>query len=234
MTARRERRARHRTHHDHPRHPDTPVLPSGGFGMPDTPAWVRAGTVAVSMGSSLLGNALRGGSLVQRRPSHCAGSASPSPGSAAWTTTPSVTSSSGNCAPKASPSSPPAAAPIPPASWPRNDGRWAAVGCATTAPPAPPRASRLGWRWCSALRARAPFSPSLMTGAARAGGRRARVKIAGRNVPPVVFGRVNQGNCKHRTVSGSARRRGRAGPPGRLDPSETNTRAERDVVEKCC
>ena len=55
------------------------------------------------------------GGAESNSPSRCAASAYPSPGSAAWATTPSVTSSSGNCAPKASPSSPPAAAPTPPA-----------------------------------------------------------------------------------------------------------------------
>lgn len=49
--------------HLHGPFPDIPVLPSGGFGIPDIPAWVRAGAVAVSMGSSLIGDALRGGSL---------------------------------------------------------------------------------------------------------------------------------------------------------------------------
>lgn len=49
--------------HLHGPFPEIPVLPSGGFGIPDIPAWVRAGAVAVSMGSSLIGDALRGGSL---------------------------------------------------------------------------------------------------------------------------------------------------------------------------
>lgn len=43
--------------------PEIPVLPSGGFGVPEIPAWIGAGAVAVSMGSSLIGDALRGGSL---------------------------------------------------------------------------------------------------------------------------------------------------------------------------
>jgi 2-dehydro-3-deoxyphosphogluconate aldolase/(4S)-4-hydroxy-2-oxoglutarate aldolase len=43
--------------------PEIPVLPSGGFGVPEIPEWIGAGAVAVSMGSSLIGDALRGGSL---------------------------------------------------------------------------------------------------------------------------------------------------------------------------
>lgn len=45
--------------------PQIPVLPSGGFGIPEIPAWIGAGAVAVSMGSSLIGDALRGGSLAE-------------------------------------------------------------------------------------------------------------------------------------------------------------------------
>lgn len=48
--------------HLHGPFPQIPLLPSGGFGIADIPAWVRAGAVAVSMGSSLIGDALRGGS----------------------------------------------------------------------------------------------------------------------------------------------------------------------------
>jgi len=51
--------------HLHGPFPEIPVLPSGGFGIPDIPTWVRAGAVAVSMGSSLIGDALRGGSLTE-------------------------------------------------------------------------------------------------------------------------------------------------------------------------
>ena len=51
--------------HLHGPFPEIPVLPSGGFGIPDISAWVRAGAVAVSMGSSLIGDALRGGSLTE-------------------------------------------------------------------------------------------------------------------------------------------------------------------------
>lgn len=43
--------------------PQIPILPSGGFGVPEIPEWIGAGAVAVSMGSSLIGDALRGGSL---------------------------------------------------------------------------------------------------------------------------------------------------------------------------
>ena len=49
--------------HLHGPFPQIPILPSGGFGIPDIPGWVRAGAVAVSMGSSLIGDALSGGSL---------------------------------------------------------------------------------------------------------------------------------------------------------------------------
>jgi 2-dehydro-3-deoxyphosphogluconate aldolase/(4S)-4-hydroxy-2-oxoglutarate aldolase len=51
--------------HLHGPFPDIPVLPSGGFGIPDIAAWVRAGAVAVSMGSSLIGDALQGGNLTE-------------------------------------------------------------------------------------------------------------------------------------------------------------------------
>ncbi|WP_420117008.1 bifunctional 4-hydroxy-2-oxoglutarate aldolase/2-dehydro-3-deoxy-phosphogluconate aldolase [Micromonospora sp.] len=43
--------------------PHIPILPSGGFGVAEIPVWMGAGAIAVSMGSSLLGDALRGGSL---------------------------------------------------------------------------------------------------------------------------------------------------------------------------
>ncbi|WP_255579799.1 bifunctional 4-hydroxy-2-oxoglutarate aldolase/2-dehydro-3-deoxy-phosphogluconate aldolase [Cryobacterium sp. PAMC25264] len=44
--------------------PDLQFLPSGGVGLADVPAWLRAGAVAVSLGGPLLGDALDGGSLV--------------------------------------------------------------------------------------------------------------------------------------------------------------------------
>lgn len=43
--------------------PDLQFLPSGGVGLADVPAWLRAGAVAVSLGGPLLGDALAGGSL---------------------------------------------------------------------------------------------------------------------------------------------------------------------------
>ncbi len=49
--------------HLHGPFPEIPVLPSGGFGVAEIPDWIAAGAVAVSMGSSLIGDALRGGSL---------------------------------------------------------------------------------------------------------------------------------------------------------------------------
>jgi 2-dehydro-3-deoxyphosphogluconate aldolase/(4S)-4-hydroxy-2-oxoglutarate aldolase len=49
--------------HLHGPFPEIPVLPSGGFGIPEIAAWIDAGAVAVSMGSSLIGDALHGGSL---------------------------------------------------------------------------------------------------------------------------------------------------------------------------
>jgi 2-dehydro-3-deoxyphosphogluconate aldolase/(4S)-4-hydroxy-2-oxoglutarate aldolase len=51
--------------HLHGPFPEIPVLPSGGFGIPEIPAWARAGAVGDSMGSSLIGDALRGGSLTE-------------------------------------------------------------------------------------------------------------------------------------------------------------------------
>ncbi|WP_395727445.1 bifunctional 4-hydroxy-2-oxoglutarate aldolase/2-dehydro-3-deoxy-phosphogluconate aldolase [Nakamurella sp.] len=49
--------------HLHGPFPQIPLLPSGGFGLPEIGKWIGAGAVAVSMGSSLIGDALRGGSL---------------------------------------------------------------------------------------------------------------------------------------------------------------------------
>lgn len=43
--------------------PDLAYIPSGGIGELDVEEWLRAGAVAVSVGSPLLGDALRGGSL---------------------------------------------------------------------------------------------------------------------------------------------------------------------------
>lgn len=42
---------------------DVQLVPSGGITLEDVPAWLRAGASAVSIGSPLLGNAMRGGSL---------------------------------------------------------------------------------------------------------------------------------------------------------------------------
>lgn len=43
--------------------PDIQVMPSGGVGMADAAAWIRAGACAVSVGGPLIGDALRGGDL---------------------------------------------------------------------------------------------------------------------------------------------------------------------------
>jgi 2-dehydro-3-deoxyphosphogluconate aldolase / (4S)-4-hydroxy-2-oxoglutarate aldolase len=43
--------------------PDIEFIPSGGVGLDDIPAWLKAGAVAVSLGGPLVGDALRGGSL---------------------------------------------------------------------------------------------------------------------------------------------------------------------------
>ena len=41
--------------------PDIQVVPSGGLGLTEAEAWIRAGATGVSIGSPLLGDALRGG-----------------------------------------------------------------------------------------------------------------------------------------------------------------------------
>lgn len=43
--------------------PDLQFVPSGGIGLEDIPAWLRAGATAVSLGGPLVGEALNGGSL---------------------------------------------------------------------------------------------------------------------------------------------------------------------------
>jgi 2-dehydro-3-deoxyphosphogluconate aldolase / (4S)-4-hydroxy-2-oxoglutarate aldolase len=43
--------------------PGIEVMPSGGVGMADAAAWIRAGACAVSVGGPLIGDALRGGDL---------------------------------------------------------------------------------------------------------------------------------------------------------------------------
>ena len=45
--------------------PDIQVVPSGGVGIEDVPAWFAAGAAAVSLGGPLIGDALRGGDLGQ-------------------------------------------------------------------------------------------------------------------------------------------------------------------------
>lgn len=45
--------------------PDIQVVPSGGVGIDDVPAWFAAGAAAVSLGGPLIGDALRGGGLGQ-------------------------------------------------------------------------------------------------------------------------------------------------------------------------
>jgi 2-dehydro-3-deoxyphosphogluconate aldolase / (4S)-4-hydroxy-2-oxoglutarate aldolase len=44
--------------------PDMRIIPSGGVGLDDVPAWIGAGAPAVSVGGPLLGDAFRGGDLV--------------------------------------------------------------------------------------------------------------------------------------------------------------------------
>ncbi|MDQ0801382.1 bifunctional 4-hydroxy-2-oxoglutarate aldolase/2-dehydro-3-deoxy-phosphogluconate aldolase [Arthrobacter sp. SLBN-112] len=44
--------------------PDIEVIPSGGVDIDDVPAWIRAGALAVSMGGPLLGDAFKGGDLL--------------------------------------------------------------------------------------------------------------------------------------------------------------------------
>jgi 2-dehydro-3-deoxyphosphogluconate aldolase/(4S)-4-hydroxy-2-oxoglutarate aldolase len=43
--------------------PDLEVMPSGGVGIDDIPAWIGAGAGSVSLGGPLLGDAFRGGDL---------------------------------------------------------------------------------------------------------------------------------------------------------------------------
>lgn len=43
--------------------PTIEVIPSGGVGIEDAPAWIRAGASAVSLGGPLLGDAFSGGDL---------------------------------------------------------------------------------------------------------------------------------------------------------------------------
>lgn len=43
--------------------PDIEVVPSGGVGLAEAEAWIRAGASSVSVGGPLLGDALRGGDL---------------------------------------------------------------------------------------------------------------------------------------------------------------------------
>jgi 2-dehydro-3-deoxyphosphogluconate aldolase/(4S)-4-hydroxy-2-oxoglutarate aldolase len=45
--------------------PDIEVVPSGGVGITDAPAWIRAGALAVSLGGPLIGDAFQGGDLKQ-------------------------------------------------------------------------------------------------------------------------------------------------------------------------
>lgn len=47
--------------------PEIQVIPSGGVGIDDAPAWISAGAMAVSLGGPLLGDAFRGGDLGQLR-----------------------------------------------------------------------------------------------------------------------------------------------------------------------
>ena len=44
--------------------PDLEFVPSGGIGLEDIPRWLNAGALAVSLGGPLVGDALKGGSLV--------------------------------------------------------------------------------------------------------------------------------------------------------------------------
>ena len=43
--------------------PDLQIVPSGGVGIEDVPAWLEAGALAVSLGGPLLGDAFAGGDL---------------------------------------------------------------------------------------------------------------------------------------------------------------------------
>jgi 2-dehydro-3-deoxyphosphogluconate aldolase / (4S)-4-hydroxy-2-oxoglutarate aldolase len=43
--------------------PDLEIVPSGGVGIDDAPAWITAGALAVSLGGPLLGDAFAGGNL---------------------------------------------------------------------------------------------------------------------------------------------------------------------------
>ena len=43
--------------------PDLEFVPSGGIGLADIPLWLQARVLAVSLGSPLVGDALKGGSL---------------------------------------------------------------------------------------------------------------------------------------------------------------------------
>ena len=45
--------------------PDIEVVPSGGVGITDAPAWISAGALAVSLGGPLIGDAFQGGDLKQ-------------------------------------------------------------------------------------------------------------------------------------------------------------------------
>ncbi|MDQ0852764.1 Entner-Doudoroff aldolase [Arthrobacter sp. V4I6] len=45
--------------------PDIEVVPSGGIGISDAAAWIRAGALAVSLGGPLLGDAFHGGDRKQ-------------------------------------------------------------------------------------------------------------------------------------------------------------------------
>lgn len=45
--------------------PDMRIVPSGGIGIDDAPAWIAAGALAVSLGGPLLRDAFSGGSLTE-------------------------------------------------------------------------------------------------------------------------------------------------------------------------
>lgn len=47
--------------------PDIAVIPSGGIELNDIAAWAQAGSVAISLGGSLIGDSLRGGDLAELR-----------------------------------------------------------------------------------------------------------------------------------------------------------------------
>ncbi|MER3389749.1 MAG: bifunctional 4-hydroxy-2-oxoglutarate aldolase/2-dehydro-3-deoxy-phosphogluconate aldolase [Microcella sp.] len=47
--------------------PDLPLVPSGGLSLESVAEWVRSGSIAVSLGGPLLGDALDGGDLSQLR-----------------------------------------------------------------------------------------------------------------------------------------------------------------------